>query len=345
LYVELEAYKYHVFVDFQEVVDSEWRQYAQLSEYLSGRGVPSVQDTLQEILLQPIHRPYRELVNPGFFRWLIDNRSTEELIEPEHLEKALDEATQKLIPLLEEIRQLTEGTGDPKQIAQEIREELEILLALPALDRRFQLPHSRTAAASVIYLKNGLQTEDVLEKGDPLVWGTLLSWVFTRKLARAQGSIDHVEQSRAWIDEFQLGKIIAKTLQALGAEENRAWRAVGIIKLMTSHQDWCYASTPARDRAYEALQTWFRDAEFQAFTGVNRYQGRLWFNQESFEDILWWLYVNSLVDTLAARNRPDISEEDVASQMIGCFQIIKKLREAEQQSGFRVEKLLEAAGG
>ena len=36
LYVELEAYKYQVFLDFREVEDNEWHQYSHLAEYLGG---------------------------------------------------------------------------------------------------------------------------------------------------------------------------------------------------------------------------------------------------------------------------------------------------------------------
>ncbi len=42
--------------------------------YLNGRGVPNMDDAMKEIFLQPIHQAYRELVNAGYFRWIISNR-------------------------------------------------------------------------------------------------------------------------------------------------------------------------------------------------------------------------------------------------------------------------------
>jgi hypothetical protein len=74
LYIELEAYKCQVFLSFREVKDNEWRQYANLAAYLNGHGVPSIDEAMKEIFLQPIHEAYRELVNPGFVRWVISNR-------------------------------------------------------------------------------------------------------------------------------------------------------------------------------------------------------------------------------------------------------------------------------
>jgi hypothetical protein len=74
LYVELGPYQHHVFLDFREVRDNEWRHYAQLAAQLNGRAVPSIEEALREILLQPIHQPFKELVNADLFRRLIRQR-------------------------------------------------------------------------------------------------------------------------------------------------------------------------------------------------------------------------------------------------------------------------------
>ena len=74
LYVELDAYKTQVLLDFHQVQDNEWHQYRNLLEYLNGHGVPSIDEALREIFLQPVHRAFRELVNAGFYRWLQANQ-------------------------------------------------------------------------------------------------------------------------------------------------------------------------------------------------------------------------------------------------------------------------------
>lgn len=88
LYVELGPYQHHVFLDFREVRDNDWHQYAQLAGQLNGRGVPSIDEALREIFLQPIHRPFKELVNAELFGRLIALRraksaSAEEIAEAE----------------------------------------------------------------------------------------------------------------------------------------------------------------------------------------------------------------------------------------------------------------------
>ncbi|MFW6181222.1 MAG: alpha-amylase family glycosyl hydrolase, partial [Spirochaetota bacterium] len=71
LYVELGAYQCHVFLDFRQVRDEDGR-YAALAAYLNGRGVPGVQEAMKEVFLQPLHRAWRELVNPGLLGGLLD---------------------------------------------------------------------------------------------------------------------------------------------------------------------------------------------------------------------------------------------------------------------------------
>src|SRR6185369_13613906 len=57
LYVELGAYRRHVFIGFRQVQDTATTQYGALAAYLEGRGVPSVDEALREVRLQPIQRP------------------------------------------------------------------------------------------------------------------------------------------------------------------------------------------------------------------------------------------------------------------------------------------------
>lgn len=374
LYVELEAYQYQVFLDFREVEDNEWRQYAHLAAFLNGGGVPNIDEALKEIFLQPIHRPFRELVNAGSLRWLIDNRfpagkqsakAGEDTLpagQPATFEQALDEVEEKMIILLREINQVTETSGEQAAtvIARQVRNELAALLALPALDRRFPVTSSGKYAAGLDFLQSGPGEAAALPDGSPGTWGTLLGWLFTHKLGHilSQGDTTEfepgvgqgdvlAERSRTWIDEWLLGKIIAGALQDLGLEEKAAWRGVAIAKLLVGYEYWCQATAPQKDRAFQVLRTWLKDSEIQRFIGVNRYQGILWFNQEAFQELLWWMFVlavvNTTVDTPPDASDGTIETTGIAERILACYEIIARLRQAEEESGFQVEKLLQAA--
>ncbi len=327
LYVELEAYKYHAFLDFREVRDNDWHHYAHLAGYLNGRGVPSVEDTLKEILLQPIHNAFREVVNADMVSRLTAARL---VTAGARLDTALlDEAEHKTFALLHEIKQHTYGVGDEQPIAKEIRRQLEALLQLPALESRLA---AQSAAEEYGAAVRAVQSS----LGDtPTTWGTLLAWVLVHSLGKIMGEVGFEQQSRSWIDEWLLGKIVAGVLRDVGLDEGAAWHAVAVVKLLTAHQRWAVAKRP-----HQVLEELLQDDEVQQFMQVNRFQDVLWFNKEAFEDLLEWLLLAAAVQVGAD---PGHTLGEAAKEIAACYGVTRKLRRAEKKSGYQVEKLLEMA--
>jgi hypothetical protein len=345
LFVELEAYRCQVFVDWRQVQDNEWGQYAHLSAYLNGRGVPSIEEALQEVFLQPIHQPFRELVNPGAFRWLLDNRVTApaEGLVPSPAEGPAAavalEMEARALRLLNQVKQFAgraEGEApQPEAIAAEIRHELEACLQLPTLADRFALPRSRKYKAALQMLQEHLDTA-------PATWPGLLAWLFLHPLGKVVGKEGFAQRSRSWMDEWLLGKIVAGLFQELGLDSGEAWRTVGIVKILVNHQQWHTQPRSGGDRPYQVLVSWLRDSEVQQFLQFNRYRGVLWFNQESFDQLLRWMLAVAAIQISAD---PERTAEAVARDLVACYEILKTLQRAEAESQYQVVKLMDAAQG
>jgi len=328
LYVELESYKYHVFLDFRQVQDDEWRQYSQLNAYLNGRGVPNIEDTLKELFLAPIHHPFRELVNPEMLKRLMASQVTDpaEAVDS----NLVAEVEAKVLNLLRAIKAMSLGQQNEEQIAGEIRLKLQAALEFPVLKSRYPLPGSKKYASAVAFLESRLDHQ-------PDQWGTLCGWLFVHNLGKVLSPEGFEEQSRTWIDDWMLGRILASAVQDLGLDSNHAWQVVNTIKLLISHQLW-YESISPRP-VYQVLETWLKDPDIQQFIGVNRYKGVLWFNQEGFETLLWWMMVLAVIQNSVDREK---TSSETVERIIACFDIIQALQKAEKASGFQVEKLLEA---
>jgi glycosidase len=321
LYVELGAYKYHVLLDFRQVQDNEWRQYAQLASYLNGRGVPNIEQSLREVFLQPIHYPFRELVNADMFRKLMEalgNRRLHRASESvEEWTILVNEVEQKTALLLREIKQLTGGSGEEMAITHEIRRKLE---ALPRLETR-------------------IVGENMVS--DPTAWPILLGWLFTHALGKVVDEVHAPQISRSWLDEWLLGRIISGALRDLAWDEGAAWRAVTTIKILTSHQRWfAVESLTPEKRAYQVLESWLKDDEIQQFLGVNRYQGILWFNKEAFEQLLQWMM---LIAAVTVNADSGLSAEEAVREIESHHDAVRRLRQALKESEYQVEKLLGAA--
>src|SRR5262249_15185984 len=119
LYVELGAYQHHVFLDFREVRDNRERHYAQLLAYLDGRGVPSVEQALRLIYLQPVRHAFEELVNAEDLRGLTESRSQTGIGE------RLGIVEKKTVNLYRSAKDLTSATCDEATLARDVRLMLE----------------------------------------------------------------------------------------------------------------------------------------------------------------------------------------------------------------------------
>lgn len=338
LYAELEAYKCHVFLDFRQVRDTAARPYAQLHAYLDGRGVPSIEEALKEVLLQPLHAPFRQLVNASMFRRLIEPADPESERAGAREELA-GEVEQRMIRLLEQISSRTDGGAEEEALAKATRRELETVWDMQRADGDLQLP-DRVGS----YLRNGPPgVPDVGLKDDIQTWATLMGWLFTHSLGKAAGRGTaqapgaFADVSRSWQDEWLLGKIMAGTMQELGLGEGASWRAVTTVKLLTTHQLWFDVDHQSEDRTHQVLLSWLEDDEVRRFLRINRYQDVLWFNDEACEQLLWWMLVVAAIAVAADSKRR--STETIES----CFNVIRKLQEAKEASGYRVERLVEAS--
>jgi hypothetical protein len=337
LYVELDAYRCHVFLDWREVQDNAWRQYAHLADYLSGRGVPSVEEALREVFLQPIHGPFRELVSAGAFRSLMDNRVTVpvEAEDVSPLQPLLEEAEGRALNLLREIKRFTGGAGDEEAIAREIRHKLGACLQLPVLDSRFPLPRSRKYRVAVNMIQGCLDDA-------PGAWGSLLAWLFTHALGKVVAEEGFGQQSRSWLDEWLLGRIVTGTLQDLGLDEGAARWGMGMVKILIDHPRWYEVQASRKQRTWQILVSWLRDSQVQRFLQVNRYRGVLWFNHEAFEQLLGWMLTLAAVEISAV---PERAPGEVAREIVGCYDVVKRLQQAERASEYQVVQLMESVRG
>jgi len=328
LYVELGAYKYHVFVDFREVRDNEWHQYANVTSYLNGRGVPNIEEALREMFLQPVQHAFKALVNGDMFCRLIDAR----LKEPEGQldQELMVEIEQKIINLLHEAKRLSGGKEDERVVAREIRHELEAILYLPIVTSRYPRFRPTGVKAAAEYLNKQL-TDSIY------IWATLFGWLFVHTLGKTGNSRDFAGQSRIWIDEWGLGNTIFIVLRDLGLDETSAWRSLNVMKWLTGHQRWFDVKPSDQKQAHAVLESLLKDSEVQQFLGVNEYNHIWWFNKESFEEMLWWLMLIAAVEISSDPLRP---VNAVVEELKGCYSIIRTWLQAEEKSEYQVEKLL-----
>ncbi|MGQ9775916.1 MAG: alpha-amylase family glycosyl hydrolase [Thermodesulfobacteriota bacterium] len=318
LYVELGAYQYHVFLNLREIQDNEWNHYAKLHDYLNGKGVPSLEETLKEMLLQPLHQAFKALSHGGMIRRLMEARikKSGQVLE----EGLLNGVEKKMTELLNQLKHFHQEVWDETPFVIEMRSRLEALLYLPMMTTRFSILQPKAIKEMAEYLRKELNDS-------PSLWATLFLWVFLNSLKKIKGSEDPIEI-------YKLQKIIQETLRELGVEEEMSIREILLLKLLMRYSRWFEG-----DRVEKVLERLLKeDKEAQTFLGINKSQNILWFNKESYEEWLWWWMLTA---ALEASYPPSRAAKEIIKDLEKAWSWIQTLRRAEEESEYQVEKILE----
>ena len=327
-YVELGAYKHHVFIDFREVRDNQWHHYAQIANSLNGRGIPSMEEAFKEMLLQPLQNAFQELVNADLLHRLTEARITQPQGQLD--QKLLEEIEKKMLNLLREAKRLSGGREDEGIIARELRRKLEAILYLPIITSRYPQLQPKGVKAAAEYLHKKLTDSSYM-------WSTLFNWLFVHSLGKVVNPMDFGGQSRLWIDEWRLGKTIRAVLSDIGLEEAAIGSSLIVIKLLTGYQRWFEAKPSDQKQSYVVLESLLKDGEVQQFLQVNQYNDIWWFSKEAFEEMLWWLM---MVAALTIGSDPIRPVNAVVAELERCYSMIQIWQQAEEKSEYQVEKLL-----
>jgi hypothetical protein len=81
------------------------------------------------------------------------------------------------------------------------------------------------------------------------------------------------------------------------------------------------------------------DGDVRRFLDINEHQGEQWFSKERFDDLLGGLLTAAVITGVT---NPTATREQVARELAACYELIAAIRDGEQRSGYRVDRLLKA---
>jgi len=323
LYLELGPYQYHVFYFIGQIHDNEWHHYKRLTEYLHGRGVPHIEEALTEMLLQPLHHAFRQLVNVEMLQnvthtWMVSEENKPDIL-PHNLADSIE---QTVLELLQALQAYKHTSAD----IHHIRKEIRTTLAAIAHVLSFHVTDDESLERPIRDLQRYL-------KEDSTRLYALFGWLCVHALGRVAGSdVDADKISYAFIHELSLGTILNQVLQESGCSEKILPELVQIITIATRYQSWMIQEN-AMDVFVESM---VKDKEFQEFLLVNRYENILWFSKERFEQCVWWLFIVGTVKTLAQH----IPMNDMQKRIISNYHLVHKLLNYAALSEYRWEQFI-----
>ena len=326
LFIYLHAYEMHVLVDFKGIKDDQWGSYRQLHAYLNGNGVPDIEEALKELLLQPVQQPLKEILNRGYFDFLIENRldSIKNRVVPE----ISTEAIQKLDNLANGIATLTGNNAYREQVIGQIHKMLEFTLTLPVLETQFPNPNSKQYQNALDYFQKSIENT-------PNFWVITLSYLFLHHLGAFASPNSVNFQSQSWFSEWRVGKILHNLgLQYQLDNQDQVIFSRTIFTLI-GLTGWF------ADLKNIGFQVWLKklisNPEIQQYLQINRFQGVLWFNKERFESLAVWLFMVRIIEI---GMDPKFSASKLFEETIKLNPYIQKIRKAIESSNYKVDDFL-----
>ena len=339
LYIELGGYRCNVFLGFRVVTDGAAGLYANLNAHLNGRGVPNINEAIQELAAEPVRQPYAALVNGDRLRSLLDARDTAKPVS----ETTLHDFETQLTALLTAVQAFTAppaiaavdedenappaSTGKTAKAAARksaktaAESAATVITAEPvaiAAVVRAQLARALTPAAGKDADDPAIISPAVSD--DRALWVGVLIWLASYSIGQASSAVNAGQQSRSWYDEWLFGKIAANTLRELGFDAETVERTDAAIRLWISQQ----AQITPKMTAEALLDTLLADTSTAQYLRINRFDGVLWYNKEAFETLLTWI---------GALSQVMIGDTD------GWRTVLSTLRQWNKQADYRVERL------
>ncbi len=278
LYFELDAFKYRVFWDFNEVTDSVEEPWARIAHELKGEGVISLSDALNEMIYRDILFPFTETINQGSLEWLGKELENGKL--KKEVEKTFQKKSDALIKAVIKFEKL-----DAKKIR-----NLDFINAYLSILNLANVPVSTFPGISKLN-KNLLKFLDVFFKkqkeDQPDRLYVLLIVLFVRILHDLYAHHSDKKLHGTYFNKRAFNRAIEKTIPAKHLDAYRYNDLEQLIEISANTEE---LQDPQKE-APAFLENLFSDYMVQDYLKMNRYEDVTYFNKERFEELLDWMLV------------------------------------------------------
>ncbi|WP_304131671.1 alpha-amylase family glycosyl hydrolase [Ignavibacterium album] len=347
------GYERKVFFDFREVFDSDGR-YNRVYNYLQGRSVYSIEETVKELELLPFHESFVNLFFTDFLNQLndkdkeftlpvnqfnnfvrlfiskIDNNKSEYEIKNNFLTAADD--IKKLISAAEKI--YTKKTK-PKEIQ-------TLLNLIPLLsDSKNKSVHSEDDLVrkniNYIYIYQILK-KLFLIADDNSAFDNYLLW---KPLLEIFGYLGYADLTGIRYDLLKISSL-SKSFEIILDEDGKN-KSVNKFKSEKKTKTELSKSDSKSEKISGFFQNLFNDQRFSEFVKLNSFEGVEYFNKERFEEAIIWLQFFAILNWFEVEkdNLKSLTlNKSLQSRLTKLILNYNLLKEAAQRSGFNKENFI-----
>jgi len=310
LFVELDGFKYHVFMDFREVRDDEYHHYSQMAGFLNGRGVPDLDIALKETFLAPVHKPFHDLVCCETAKLILNKKIT-----TPRKKQLIDLVSTNFVKLLEE---LVNYFSIDKKTLKDIPtpdKQIDLLFKLRNTNQVFKSFKAKDL--------NSIKLFTLMDEQKILL---IYHWILINGLGAIQDKIYANLISLSWLDELLFDRVLQNVMSEQGYQDDAIYQHLQLLRVTILLDDWIGQFNDSPDLAFAVL---IEQPESNKFLQVNRHQDILYLNKESLEKLTSILFIISIM------------KKGVSTKLSGTAAKLKKLLKIASDSGYQVEKIIE----
>jgi glycosidase len=310
MHLRLDAYTCRAFVDWRHVRDDVDRPWGALARRLDGRGVPSLDEAMHEMELEPVHGALRALLDPCVVTAVATATRADEVAA------ALETAAPRVASFLEEARSFLQHRGGAGTRPADSRADavsasvsnfetrLRAALRMDTVAQEFASPWPAEAGAVLPWTDTEDTSKSVPTPHDEAErlprtagrWGTVLAWCAVEAMARVVDPADPLPVGARLFDTLRLRRPLADAFHALGVEGEGHWRASARVRVSFA-QAQRMPTQPATAAGVPGLRL---DPDVAWLIGLHDAGGTVYYVKEPFEQLLWWLALPALLDLAAA---------------------------------------------
>lgn len=289
MYVELEAYDCHAFLDFVEIYDDEFGNWGRFCFRLAGRPVPDIQEEFKQVKFENVILPLSDILTawPDTLRDFFAPRKP----EYDGLKTAKDLlAGQQQIFL----SAVSEHLGVHKDLApawESMFGRLELFAALLAEET-----DDKASNEALRYLKSNSENDY-----SPVFYLILSAYAALRNAGSIVNENRPANSAVSLIEDFSLGRMIKSAFERKLSKESLssmdASTGLSLITILLK----CDALFSVSEKEVFTCNfcALMNDTIVKKFLLVNEYDNRSWFNKERFEEMLFWIFTTAALEITA----------------------------------------------
>jgi hypothetical protein len=330
LYIILGGYQYNAFLDFHEVYDYSGSYY-QINNFLNGRGVPSIENSKNELHLSGVHLSLRKLLSPDVLYKFNELLTEERMDDPENKD-FLSAVSADIDYVIKELNHIKYVPFNNQEILTVIQNDINsvrmFLSAVREIDSLDNKPDwfDKFTLSLTLFGENGKSVNRSLAL--PIIMFKILS----------RYEINDLPGTGDLIDRLMLDRIFMEVLERQGLDRIDINRNISLSKALI------------RDKIKSNNAVIFLDDialnyESASFIELHEYDGVRYFNKENFECFVDWQLTTSGIDAIKElnmkRSKSQNSKSDakrITNKLRSLYDFYSELKVASYESGYKFDK-------